>query len=151
MYLATPAWSPDGKKLAGRVVGLSHGEQVGIGVFDLEARTSRLLLQYRLVGMGGFPPAPVWSPDGQWLALHIAAEGTIERGLWVVRADGGENHFLGMGGDPVWRPDARRLAFNRSGPGAEWSIWLAEVGTWRLWPVDLPPRASVVDWVRVEQ
>lgn len=151
VHLATPAWSPDGKRLAGRVVGLSHGVQVGIGVFDLETQTSRLWLRYRPVGMGGFPPAPVWSPDGRWLAFHAAADGPIERGLWVVRADGGENHFLGMGGDPVWSPDGRRLAFNRSGPGVEWSIWLAEVRTWRLWPVDLPPRATPVDWRTVRQ
>ncbi|MBC8449892.1 MAG: PD40 domain-containing protein [Chloroflexi bacterium] len=150
--IASPAWSPDGKRLAW-VVGSYFDDrwQIGIGVFDLEARTSRLVHPYEPLGMGGWPEAPAWSPDGQRLAFRAYAQDPGEAGLWVVRADGGEERFLAAGSGPVWSLGGCRLAFNRYARDQGWTVWVAEVGTWRLRPVDLVPDAAVVDWVALEQ
>ena len=130
--VASPAWSPDGKRLAWVVGGYFDDQwQIGVGVFDLGAQTARLLHPYEPLGMGGWPPAPAWSPDGQWLVFHAIAEAPTEHGLWIARVDGEKEHFLGPGEGPVWSPGGRWLAFTCTAPGAESAIWLAEVGTWR--------------------
>jgi dipeptidyl aminopeptidase/acylaminoacyl peptidase len=145
--IASPAWSPDGNLLAW-VVGGDFGEgwQIGIGVFDLGARTSRLLHPYAPVGRGGWPVAPIWSPDGQWLAYIAQDQDFDKAGLWVVRADGAIEHFLGPASDPVWSPDAKQLIVS-----AEYGIQLADVATWRLQHLDLPPDAEPVAWVTLER
>ncbi len=133
--IASPAWSPDGKRLAWVVGGHFDDQwQIGVGVFDLGAQTARLLHPYEPIGMGGWPPAPVWSPDGQWLAFHAIAGDPAEHGLWIARVDGEKEHFLRPGEAPIWSPDGR---------------WLAEVGTWHPQQINLPPGAQAVGWVVV--
>jgi Tol biopolymer transport system component len=145
--IASPAWSPDGRQLAWVVGGdFGQGWQIGVGVFDLGAQTSRLLHPYAPLGRGGWPAAPTWSPNGQWLA-YIARDQDLDKaGLWVVRADGEIEHFLGPTGDPVWSPDGKQLVFS-----AESGVQLADIATWRLHHLDLPPEAQPVAWVTVEQ
>jgi Tol biopolymer transport system component len=141
--VGSPAWSPDGKRLAWVVGGDFDGKwQLGVGVFDLEAQTSLLLHPYEPVGVGGWPAAPVWSPDGQWLAYILwPADDPAEAGLWVFHTDGTEEHFLGAGSGPTWGPDGRWLSFSLDGePG----LWLAEVGAWRPRQIVLPPSPSAV-------
>jgi hypothetical protein len=65
-------------------------------------------------------------------------------GLWVIRADGIEEYWLGAGSGPVWSHDGRWLAFSDGS-----AVWLAEAGMWRLWQLDLPVGAAVVDWVPI--
>ena len=132
--MASPAWSPDGKRLAWIVSILRDGAQrMSIGVFDLSAGTSQLLGQPFEWHVGYWPAAPVWSPDGKWLAYDALpmAEGP-DQILWIYRADGGEEHFLGVGARPRWSPDGQWLSLNRGS-----DLVLAEVGVWQPQEVEL--------------
>ncbi|MDH5506930.1 MAG: hypothetical protein OEZ02_06885 [Anaerolineae bacterium] len=109
----SPAWSPDGKFLAWVAGGgfADNGDwRIGIAIFDMEQQTSTLLHLYSPVGSGGWPSAPVWSPDGQWLAIHSPGEKT--RGdHWAISVDGTQEHYLGSAGYPFWSPDSRWLIY----------------------------------------
>lgn len=148
MQADSPSWSPDGKRLAWVVGGYSdEGWQMGIGVFDLEARTAHLLHPYEPAVGDDWPPTPAWSPDGRWLAFETFAQNPDEAGLWVVRADewGGEYH-LGAGSGPLWSPDSHWLAFTQIMLG-EKVTWIAKVGTWSLYRPDLSLNVEAVGWV----
>jgi Tol biopolymer transport system component len=154
LRIVSPAWSPDGRRLAWVVNDCSVGAcQTSVGVFDLEAKTAQLLHPYTPVGRGGQPLAPAWSPDGRWLAFTAEAMNPDDAGFWIVRADGqqDEEYPLATGHvratfAPVWSPDGRRLAVSSVSQGGELEHWVAEVGTWELHPLDLPPDAHIVDW-----
>jgi len=143
--IGSPSWSPDGSKLTWIVQ--SEG-QMGVGLFDLNAGSAQFLYPYQPLGRGGSPPAPAWSPDGRWLAVVSWAQDLDERGLWVVRADGEqqEQHRLGSESSPAWSPDGHWVAFDAAPEGQEPGIWVAEVGTWDLYRIGLPPEARLVGW-----
>ena len=152
LQIGSPAFSPDGARLAWVVGGglaADGGYRIGIGVFDLEARTARLLHPYVPVGRGGWPPAPVWSPDGRWLAFAAWAQDQNETGIWVVSVDGEQElaHHLGPGYNPVWSPDGTWLAYNHTPQEDESGIWIATADMSSRYPLDLPPDAYVVDWI----
>jgi hypothetical protein len=160
LRVVSPAWSPDGRRLAWVIGDCRKGECLySIGVFDLEIQTARFLHPYTPVGMGGQPPAPAWSSDGRWLAFTAWATNPNDAGLWVVRADGqqadidraSEEHYLDAGSradhNPIWSPDGRWLAFSSTVQGVGSGLWLAEVETWNLHSPDLLPDAYPVDWV----
>lgn len=157
-HIGSPSWSPDGRKLAWIVSGTfaaDKSRQMGIGVFDLETRTAQVLHLHEPTFGDGWPAAPAWSPDGQWLAFTAWAQDPDEAGVWVLRADGqqGEKYqFLfteyHLGGShPIWASNGSWLAFNRALQDEGTSSWVAQVGTWGLVRLNLPPDACVVDWV----
>src|SRR5918994_1206656 len=98
----TPAWSPDGSRLA------STGKRTVEGIFVVPGRggSPRLLARDFV--------EPAWSPDGRLVA--IVRQGTKrEAGLFLVEPRGGRPRRLTRGLDtqPAWSPDGRRLVFRR--------------------------------------
>jgi len=147
LTMGSPAWSPDGSKLAWVLVGNLAGDdslRYGVGVFDLQAQTVELLGSYKSGGGEHCPPVPVWSPDGRWLAFEVWAESFNELGLWVAPIEGTaqEAHHLG-GGQPVWSPDGQWLAFRDQESGH----WLVQPGSWNPLALDLAPDVDLVDWI----
>ncbi|CAG0935579.1 Tol-Pal system protein TolB [Thermoflexales bacterium] len=136
-YLKSPAWSPSGQKIAWAAVASG---QFGFGVFDLAKHTAELIHLYPPTSEG--TPAPIWSPDGQWLTLLINNGDTMKQELWVVPVNTPqEEHLLRY--DlypvyPVWSPDSRWLVLRNM---------LFEVSVWQAQPLALPQDAEVVAWL----
>jgi Tol biopolymer transport system component len=139
--IANPVWSPDGKSVAWEI-GRDLGQvwQAGIAVFDLETKKGRLLHVDNILGGGDWLHAPVWSPDGQWLAFIGENQDETQQGVWIANLGGYEKKFIPLKRlrMPVWSLDGRWLAAGRT---------LYEVGTWQSQLLDLPPDAEVVAWI----
>lgn len=113
----SPAWSSDSRRLAWIVSGPDPANpddtwQTGLLIADLEQQTAQWLHFFTPAAMGAHPPAPVWSPDGQWLALPVNAATAEESGVWLIAADGREERKLGGSNlaAPVWLDNGRLLA-----------------------------------------
>jgi Tol biopolymer transport system component len=128
---------------------------MGVALFDLETRTTRILHLHEPGSTDEWPAPPVWSPDGSWLAFAAPAHDPDQAGLWVLHtAEEPEEdspslfteYHLG-GGHPVWVSNGRWLAFSRAMPDGGTSAWAAQAGTWGLIRLALPPDAHVVDWI----
>jgi hypothetical protein len=151
--IAQPAWSPDGARLAWIVKGnlaVDGSLRTGVGVFDLESRTARVLHPYEPQGVG-WPSAPVWSPDGEWLAFSDSSP-SDQAGLWVVRTEGlWEEVHLGLGGNPVWSPDGQWLAFQGFLQDGLPAYLLAQAETWQTQPLNIPTDryGMLVDWINL--
>jgi Tol biopolymer transport system component len=148
LSVVSPAWSPNGSRLAWVVGGnfaALGGWRVGTGVYDFDARMAGLLHLYEPQGRGGWPSAPRWSPDGRWLVFTAWAQDDDEAGTWVVNIDGREHH-LGPCATPVWSPDGQWLACTSRPRVLGSGGWLIEVGTWEVHSLELPADAQLVDW-----
>lgn len=107
-----PAWSPDGRFLAWL---RPTGERTYLQLFDLEANTAVTLFDWDPARFGALVPSPKFSPDGQWLALEVWANGLEGSGVWLLAADGSSQTLLSAEGhDPLWLNDGR-LAFSANG------------------------------------
>ena len=95
-----PGWSPDGNKIAW----ISYdGDRSILQIFDLETKTAAAPLDWNAARFGALVPSPVWSPDGQWIALEVWASNLHETGLWLVASKGSETRFIAQqGNNPRW-------------------------------------------------
>ena len=111
-HLRAAVWSPDGRRIAYTDNGNSTDTR-GIWVVDADGYQQTKLAEriaYRLA----------WSPDSRRIAYRQRGSsvfGTVDpatwQGLWVVDADGANQHQL-VGGDAhsqVWSPDGGRIAY----------------------------------------
>ncbi len=85
---------------------------------------------HRLTNLESGPAAPVFSPDGNWVAFFRVVKG--KRGIWAVRLSGGSPVALvdrsAQDFHPAYSPDGTRLAFisDRSGREHVWILPLLE-------------------------
>ncbi|MDY7039774.1 MAG: hypothetical protein SVX38_02805 [Chloroflexota bacterium] len=116
----TPAWSPDGTRIAFT----SDRDGDNSQIYAMNADGGDVV---RLTVSDGVDMIPAWSPDGQRIAFAssraytITVEGgrlIVDAGpeIWVMDADGGNpTRITGDQEDlalyPSWAPDGRRLAY----------------------------------------
>jgi Tol biopolymer transport system component len=141
-----PAWSPDGKQLAWVVGGLNgSNEQISLIVFDLGTANAHLLHRYiPFEEDSSRITIPVWSPDSHWLAF---ATSIIEHplNLWVMKADGSEEHCISEGHHPIWSPDSGQLMFKKGE-----ATWMYDVSKWQLFKISFPIYSEIFRWVNTE-
>jgi Tol biopolymer transport system component len=146
LSFGSPAWSPDGRYLSWVVGGDLTGDgewQVAIANFDLQDSTVQILNPYEpgsCLYVWCFS-APVWSPDGDWLAWDGFPSGSLP-GFWVMRPDGAIAIFITDGGAPIWSPNGNSLAFNKNN-----EIQVMETGVWQPQSSGLPAGNMIMDWL----
>jgi len=149
-----PGWSPVENTITWWMdFYTTTGSTSGLGVFNLETKTARIFRDlYPEIVPDGQIPAPMWSPDGQWLSFYGRKASSDINYIWILNPDGDEYftvgeienyvHFC----DRAWSPDSQWLAFSCSYPEKS-GIWLVQNGTWKLYKVNLPDNAAVWEWI----
>lgn len=103
--LMSPAWSPDGRKLA--YVSFEAGRSM-IFVQDVLSGERERLAAFRHIN-----GAPTWSPDGTRMAMSLSKDGNSEiyvMNLTNKRLQRLTNHYA-IDTEPAWSPDSQRIAF----------------------------------------
>ena len=109
--IMSPAWSPDGRRLA--YVSFEGGRS---RIFVQEVRTGE---RREVAAFPGINGAPAFSPDGGRLALTLSHDGSPD--IYVLDLGSGGLRRLtsspGIDTEPAWSPDGRVLVFtsDRSG------------------------------------
>ena len=109
--LLSPAWSPDGRRLA-----YVSFENDRTEIFVQDVTTGK---RSKISSEPGINSAPAWSPDGGTIALTLSSGGDPE--IYLLDVESRKlrkltNHY-GIDTEPAWSPDGRFIYFtsNRSG------------------------------------
>jgi TolB protein len=112
-WLDTPAWSPDGRRIA---FVSRHGGNTDVYVMNADGSSQRNLTRNQADDSG-----PVWSPDGRKVAFvrgHVGNDRwRYSSEIYVMNADGGAQRRLTENPAPdiapAWSSDGRMIAFLR--------------------------------------
>ena len=110
--IMSPAWSPDGKKVA-----YVSFEQRRSEVFTQDIWTGKRM---RVAAFPGINGAPAWSPDGTKLALTLSKDGNPD--IYVFDLNNQQlrqivKHYA-VDTEPTWSPDGQTLAFTSDRGGS---------------------------------
>ena len=114
----TPAWSPDGKKIAFGSDRQDGAWRREIHVMDADGTNVRRVTT--LPEKAEVDTAPRFSPDGRRLVFtrYISEENPIESALFTVRVDGGGlkqlTPWANGAGDADWSPVGNKIVFEAS-------------------------------------
>jgi TolB protein len=110
--LMSPAWSPDGRKLA-----YVSFEKHRAAVFIQDIFTGK---REELAAFAGINGAPAWSPDGRNIAVTLSRDGNPE--IYSMRLSDKTLKRLTVGPsidtEPVWSPDGRSIVFTSDRGGS---------------------------------
>jgi TolB protein len=110
--IISPAWSPDGSRLA--YVSFDQKKPIVV-VQNLAQGTTRIVANFR-----GNNSAPAWSPDSRQLAVALSKDGLTQ--IYRIPAAGGEPERLtessGIDTQPAFSPDGQWIAFTSDRGGS---------------------------------
>lgn len=103
--LLSPAWAPDGRRLA--YVSFEGGRS------ELYVQDITSGKREKIASFSGLNSAPAWSPDGRRLAMTLSRDGNPE--IYIIdlgsRALTRVTFSRGIDTEPAWAPDGRSLVF----------------------------------------
>ncbi len=103
--LMSPAWSPDGRKIA-----YASSEKGSWGIYIQEVYTGR---RQKVTAFKGINSAPAWSPDGRKLAMTLSKDGNPDIFVFdmTTRKLRPITRHYAIDTEPSWSPDGRHLVF----------------------------------------
>ena len=131
---ASPAFSPDGKKMVFVHFKSKAVDDTELVIFDFEEGTSKTFLDQHCPQF-----FPNWSSDGKYIIytnVHCSAEcGRIIQELWIASTKGSYIRQILMTNShcmqPVWSPDGKTIVFSSDKSG-NFDIWLLSTEDWQL-------------------